>query len=288
MFGYVKTDLPNVYVKDTVLYKALYCGLCKSIGKTCGQKGRLLLSYDLTFLSLLLHNVCDKDIVIKKQRCIIHPIIKRPVAQIDQLSCSIASLNVILAYFKCNDDVLDNNKGRLKRGFFRKSYKKAKRSHPQLNEIVSKWFNQLLTYEKQNVSSIDMASDPFGMMIAEVVKNLSAEHFDQTLYDLAYNLGKWIYLIDALDDFDKDVKKNNFNVFVNCYDGCKTKQQLLKTYYEDLTQVFGQVLYQIEQCSKNLNYKFNHDLISNILVLGLRQQTKMIMENSKCKNTTKF
>ena len=133
-----------------------------------------------------------------------------------------------------------------------------------------------------------MASDPFGMLIVDVVKYLSGDYFDQTLYDLAYNLGKWIYLIDALDDFDKDVKTKNFNVLVNCYNDCLTKQQLLKVHYDDLTQVFGQVLFQIEECSKNLNYKFNHDLISNILVLGLRQQTKMIMENSKCKNTTKF
>lgn len=57
MFGYVKTDFPNLYVKDTVLYKAMYCGLCKGIGRTCGQKGRFLLNYDLTFLSVFMHNV---------------------------------------------------------------------------------------------------------------------------------------------------------------------------------------------------------------------------------------
>ena len=59
MFGYVKTDLPNMYVKDTVLYKAMYCGLCKGIGKVCGQKGRLALNYDLTFLSVFVHNILD-------------------------------------------------------------------------------------------------------------------------------------------------------------------------------------------------------------------------------------
>ena len=53
MFGYVKTDMPNMFVKDTVLYKAMYCGLCKGIGNVCGTKGRLLLNYDLAFLSLL-------------------------------------------------------------------------------------------------------------------------------------------------------------------------------------------------------------------------------------------
>ena len=65
MFGYVKTDLPNMYVKDVILYKAMYCGLCKGIGKTCGQKSRLLLNYDLTFLSVFAHNLLDVDVKIE-------------------------------------------------------------------------------------------------------------------------------------------------------------------------------------------------------------------------------
>jgi hypothetical protein len=118
MFGYVKTDFPNMYMKDNILYKAMYCGLCKGIGKSCGQKGRFLLSYDLTFLSLFLHNVLDKDVKVEKQRCIAHHILKRPVAVPDDLTERIGALNVILAYHKLNDDVLDNGKGRLKRSLF--------------------------------------------------------------------------------------------------------------------------------------------------------------------------
>ena len=288
MFGYVKTDLPNMYVKDTVLYKALYCGLCKSIGKTCGQKGRFLLSYDLTFLSLLIHNVCDKDIKIKKEHCIIHAITKRPIAKVDDLSLAIGALNVILAYYKLNDDVLDNNKGRLKRSFFKRTYKKAKKQYPELDKIVFKCFNELLEYEKQNVSSIDIAADPFGNLLAETIKYLVGDIYNKNLEDLGYNLGKWIYLIDALDDFDKDLKKNNFNVLVNCYSDSKSKQELLNNHGKEIVEIFSDVLITIENLTKTIDYKFNHDLISNILVLGIKQQTKMIMENKKCKNTTKF
>ena len=288
MFGYVKTDLPNVYVKDTVLYKALYCGLCKSIGKTCGQKARFLLSYDLTFLSLLLHNLCDKDIEITKQRCVIHHIVKRPMAKVDELSSAIGALNVILAYYKLNDDVLDNNKGRLKRSFFKRPYKKAKRLYPELDKIVSNRFNQLLDYEKHNVSSIDMVCDTFGNLILDVVKFLAKDNFSKPLSDLSYNLGKWIYLIDALDDFDKDYKKGNFNVLINAYTDSLDKEQLLNKHGKEIVEIFSDVLVSIENLSRQLDYKFNHDLISNVLVLGLKQQTKIVMENKKCKNTTKF
>ena len=127
MFGYVKNDLENTYVKDTVLYQSIYCGLCKGIGKKCGYIARFTLDYDLAFLSLIVHNLLDKDIKIEKQACIAHHIIKRPVAIPDEITFRIANLNVILAYHKFTDDILDNGKGRFKRSFFKKAYKKAKK-----------------------------------------------------------------------------------------------------------------------------------------------------------------
>ena len=99
MFGYIKTDMPNMYVKDTVLYQAMYCGLCKGLGKSCGQKARFVLNYDLTFLSVLLHNLANIDVKVEKQHCVIHPIRKRPIAESDELTERIACLNVILAYY---------------------------------------------------------------------------------------------------------------------------------------------------------------------------------------------
>jgi hypothetical protein len=266
----------------------MYCGLCKGIGKTCGQKGRFLLSYDLTFLSLFLHNILDKDVKIEKQRCVVHHIVKRPVAIPDELTERIAALNVILAYNKLNDDVLDNGKGRIKRSLFKSSYKKAKRKEPILEQIVDTWYKKLLEYERKNTDSIDMASDPFGQMIAQIVKEIVGDVYSEDLYLLSYNLGKWIYLIDALDDFDKDIKKQNYNVFVNSFKDVKTKEEFIKIHIKEILEIFTQVLMTIEQMSKQIKYKFNHDLIDNILISGLKQQTKLILENKQCKNTTKY
>ena len=276
MFGYVKTDFPNLYMKDHLLYKAMYCGLCKGIGKTCGQKGRFLLSYDLTFLSVFIHNICNVDVEINKERCVLHQVIKRPIAKVDEITKQIACLNVILAYNKLKDDVLDSGKGKIKKSIFTSSYKRAKKLQPQLDEVVSKWYNKLLEYEKLNIDSIDMSADPFGQMIADVTKILCKDLFNDEIYTIAYNLGKWIYLIDALDDFDKDKNKGSFNVFCNCFNTCKTKEELLLNNTKELISIFSQVLLEIENSAKNINYNFNHDLIDNILVLGLKQQTKNI------------
>lgn len=288
MFGYVKTDFPNLYVKDTVLYKAMYCGLCKGIGKSCGQKGRFLLNYDLTFLSVLMHNLLGIDVKIENQKCVIHQIRKRPIALVDALTERIAALNVILAYHKFNDDVIDSGKGRFGRSVFRSAYKRAKLKEPIFDEIVSRRYAELVAYEKTGGESIDMAADPFGNMLKDVVKVLAGENYTEELGDLAYNLGKWIYLIDALDDFDKDKKKNNYNVFVNIYKDVKTKEELISSKQSEIIFVFSGVLSSIAENSKKLKYSFNHDLTDNVFMRGLSVQTKLIMENKKCKNSTKF
>lgn len=288
MFGYIKTDLPNMYIKDTVLYQAMYCSLCKGIGQTCGQKARFVLNYDLTFLSVLLHNLSNVDVQVEKQHCVIHRLRKRPIALVDDLTKRIASLNVILAYHKLNDDVIDSGKGKIKRSFFRKAYKKARKLEPLIDEIVKKRYDELLELEKVGLDSVDMVADPFGNMMQNIVEDLMAGNCTEELKELAYNLGKWIYLIDALDDFDKDKKKKNFNVFINAYPKVKNQDQLLCENKQDLILVFGAVLNKIGELSSKLKFSFNHDLIDNVLYRGLSSQTKRIMEKEKCEKTTKF
>jgi hypothetical protein len=233
MFGYVKSDIPNMYVKDTVLYKALYCGLCKGIGKTCGTKARFTLSYDLAFLSALLHNVMGIDVKIEKSHCIIHPISKRPIAEVDALTEKIASLNVILAYYKTEDAVTDREGGKFKRAVFKSCYKRAKKLEPEMDLIVKKRYEELRKLELASCDSTDISADPFGNMMKDLVMVLVGEKYSEELGEIAYNLGKWVYLIDAIDDYDKDLKKKSFNVFVNAY-GIDSKQKLLEEKKEDL------------------------------------------------------
>lgn len=287
MFGYVKTDLPNMYVKDTQLYKAMYCGLCKGIGKSCGQKGRLLLNYDLAFLSVFLHNLLGIDVKIEKQKCVIHQLKKRPIAVVDSLTERIGALNVILAYHKLGDDVIDSGKGRASRSFFKSSYKRAKVKEPVLDQIVRKRYEELVQYEKTNGDSIDVSADPFANMMKEICEVLLASEYTEEIGNLCYNLGKWVYLIDALDDFDKDKKNGEFNVFVNSYPDKISKNQLLDDNRPEIVCVFTGILSAVAEQAKGLKYKFNHDLIDNVLLRGLSVQTKQIMENEKCKNFTK-
>ena len=166
MFGYVRTDDPYLYKKDDVLYKSLYCGVCKAIGSTCGQMARFSLTYDIAFLSAIAHNVMNTDVTIENKRCIAHPITRRPIAKKDALTEKLANINTLLAYYKVCDDVYDNGKGRFKRLVVKSGYKRAKRAFPEIDRLIKTRYDELSALEKKGVESVDMVADPFSLMLA--------------------------------------------------------------------------------------------------------------------------
>ena len=253
MFGYLKPDNPYLYMKDDVLYKALYCGICKSIGEVCGQIPRFTLSYDMAFMSAISHNILGVDVEINKERCIAHQIKKRPIAKPDEISKMLGAVNVILAYYKVKDDIFD------------------------VDKIVCEGYERLRSLEKQNVDSIDIACDPFSEILMEISKQVFKDKASEYTNLLFYAIGKWIYLIDALDDYDKDVKKGNFNVLYNSFKS-ETYKKLIEEHKNDIFFIFSGIFGQITENYNQIPKKYNTDLVLNILNRGIYQTTKKIME----------
>ena len=276
MFGYLKPDNPYLYLKDDVLYKALYCGICKSIGCTCGQVSRFTLSYDMAFMSAITHNILGVDITINKERCIAHQIKKRPVAKTDDISKLLANVNVILAYYKVKDDILDEKKGGIKSSVIKGGYKKAKANCPEIDKIVKEGYERLVSYEKEGLDSIDVVCDPFAKILEDVSTFVFKDKATEYTKGLFYAIGKWVYLIDALDDYDKDVKNNNFNVLYNAY-----KEQdfisLIKNRKGDICFIFNSIFAQILDNYKNITMKYNTDLVHNIITRGIPSTTNKIL-----------
>lgn len=276
MFGYIQPDIPYLYFKDATLYKALYCGLCKSIGRSCGQTARFGLSYDMTFLSALLHNIKNTDVTIEKQRCVANIFTRRPMALDDGITKTVACLNTLLTYYKLTDDILDEHKGRISRAFFKRGYKKAKALHPDAAGIVKARMAELFELEKAGCASLDMAADPFGLMIADLSDYCLGESATEYTRKLFYGVGKWVYLIDALDDYDKDVKKKNYNPFVSAYKA-PTKDEMLAKNREEVDFVFKSVFAENAECLKNIKFYFNTDLTDNIILRGMPASTRKVM-----------
>ena len=276
MFGYVKPDTPYLYMKDDTLYKALYCGVCKSIGKCSGTCARFTLTYDCAFLSAVIHNLLGCDVVIKREHCIAHPITKRPIAKPDEISISIGALNVILAYFKVVDDINDNGRGRIAKLFLSRAFKRAKKREPDLERIVRENYVKLFELEKAGEDSIDRIADPFANLLAELSNELLKDKASDASFQFFYNFGKWIYLIDALDDYDKDVKKGNYNPFYAAYKS-KSYDDLKAEKGEEVSFIMSATLAGIEESFNGLKFAFNADLIRNVSLRGTVETTKKVL-----------
>ena len=281
MFGYVKPDLPYLYLKDDRLYKALYCAVCKNIGSYLGQRARLGLTYDIAFLSAVAHNLKGVDVSIKNQRCIVHPVVKRPMASSDEITEACAAINVILAYYKCEDDVIDSGKGRLKRAIFKGGYRRSLTKYSHCAEIVKKRYEDLRGAEKREEDRIDVVSDHFSLMMKDIGDLILEGEKSADTGDLFYFLGKWIYLVDALDDYDKDIKKKNYNPFYFAFGKIPDLKTLVKQKGNEIGLIFADIFARIKIAKEGCVWKFNHDLIDNILLKGLPNVTLGIIKRTE-------
>ena len=287
MFGYVRTDTPYLYIKDDKLYKAMYCGVCKGIAEVCGQTARMGLSFDTTFLSVLLHNIAGVDVKIEKSHCLTHCIRAREMANVDEMTRQIGALNAILVYYKYTDDIMDGDKGRGKRLWFKKGFKQAKKKYPQIENIVKSNLSAQERTEKAKTDSLDRAADATATMLAEFSDLVLGDKATEYTRNLCYALGKWIYLIDALDDYDKDGKKGSYNPFRLAYQAESKRALLAGEHGDEVRFVFNAIFFDIRENLSRIAFKFNRDLSDNILLRGLPMMTKRIMSGCDCNGRCK-
>ena len=283
MFGYVRADTPYLYVKDDTLYHAMYCGLCKGIGKVCGNAARMGLSYDVTFLSVLLHNIAGQDVKIEKQHCLTHCIRTRQMAEVDELTQKLGALNTILVYYKIQDDIQDGDKGKARKLWFQGGFKRAKKRYPQIEQIVRENMSAQSQTERAQTESIDRAADATATMIAEFSHYALGDKSTANTRNLFYAIGKWIYLIDALDDYDKDKKKGAYNPFIRAFNEENKRALLEGKNGDEVRFVFHSLFSDIRENMSQIRFLFNRDLVDNVLLRGLPTMTKQVMEKpQKC------
>ena len=287
MFGYVRTDTPYLYIKDDILYKAMYCGVCKGIADVCGHGARMGLSFDVTFLSVLLHNVAGVDVKIEKSHCLTHCIRSREMAEVDEMTRQIGALNTILVYYKYTDDIMDGDRGRGKRLWFKQGFRRAKKKYPEIENIVKKNLAKQERAEKAKTDSVDRAADATATMIAEFSDYVLGDKATQYTRNLCYALGKWIYLIDALDDYDKDVKKSAYNPFYLAYKAENRESLLSGEKGNEVRFVFNAIFFDIRENLSHVSFRFNRDLSDNILLRGLPTMTNRIMSGCDCNGKKK-
>lgn len=286
MFGYVNADKPNMLMKDYAAYRAFYCGLCKTLGRRFSQLTRFTVNYDIAFLTLLAHNYRKIQPEFKEERCIAHPVGKKfPVVQDNEAQRTVADINIILAYYKIKDDI--NDGGGVKYGalkaFVNNKFKKCYQNYPELCKSVGNHYERLNVLEKAGEKNIDKLADCFAGMMVDVGRAAAGKN-DDNLDALCYNLGRWIYFIDAVDDLKKDAEEGKFNPFLA---GAALDKENEDAIYEKAAFNLKTAVAEIRRAYDKMDISVAEGPLSNIIYCGLRQRTEMILNNrgAQCKRT---
>ena len=283
MFGYVVPDKPNMFMKDYYEYRAYYCGLCKAIGNRHGQMLRMSLSYDITFLSVFLHAVMGENPVISKERCVLHPLRSREMVARDELMLVAADVGAILTYYKLRDNVYDG--GGLSGLAAAMVSKKNRRASARLTGVeaaVISGYEALRALERQNCADVERVADCFATLLKQVVRAVVGEKTTRYTEEFSYQLGKWIYLIDALDDYDADVKRSNYNPFRALY-GAESKAALIDQHGEDISQLFWLTLGVLKENYDKIQLLCSEGVLTNTVYYGLPMMTNRVLRREKCK-----
>ncbi|MDD6154586.1 MAG: DUF5685 family protein [Eubacteriales bacterium] len=281
MYGYVRAIKDNMTADELDRYQGYYCGLCKELGARYGQKARMLLSYDMTFLALLLSSVNADADNISREKCILHHIKAKPVIK-SKYNAYAADMTVILAYEKMRDDRQD---GKAASGaalkIFAGAYAEACGRRNEAAALIRSRLEAFYRAEKAEEKSCDLMADLF----AEVMKVIfsgcdefnreAGERRVRVMAEAGSSLGRWIYLIDALDDFRDDMKSGNYNPLVMEYGEDRDSAA------EDLRPALYRHLGLLGQDLDLLDPKKDLDLIENITYLGLRAKTEEIIKGQK-------
>ena len=283
MYGYVVPYKAQLNMQDYVLYRAFYCGLCKATGKVYGQLPRFTTNYDMTFLSVLLHDCLTQDVTFKEERCVCNPFKKKLCVMRNPLLDRLAAVNIVLSYYKAVDAVIDKEGigARAVRRALKRPFKRAMAVCPQAAEIVSRGYETLRKLERENAVGIDRVAHPFAQMMKELGALLLGETADENKLALCYNVGKFVYIADALDDAAEDYRKKRYNPFVAEYGYAGTRAQFIEAHREELAFVLHATINRAIESFNRCAFTQSYDLMRNVVYNGLREKAKELLTSEK-------
>ena len=257
LFGYVVANIEQLDEAQRARYQQVYCGLCRALGERHGARCRLTLTYDMTFLILLLSALqAEDDMRVEPFRCPMHPVKKRESAM-NAWTDYAADVNVVLAYYQKMDDWTDD------RSAWALAQAKAIGSRveavqdrlPRQCEAIAKGLEALSSLEKSGEPNPDLPAAAFGSILGAVFTPEGAEP-SQDLYAFGDKLGRFVYLMDAVVDLKKDIRHEQYNpmVFVDS----SRHESILQVLMADCVEPFSR-----------LNLYRDRDLMENILYSGV-------------------
>lgn len=262
MFGYIAINKAEMKFKDYDIYHAYYCGLCKCLKERFGVRGQITLSYDMTFLILLLTGLYEPETERTAVSCIAHPLEKH-IACTNEFTEYAASVNLILAYYKYRDDWNDERR--------RKSYiaarllyshmKELRKKYPEKVAKVSTELRKISMMEQKDEQNIDIMAGLFGNIMAELFAYREDE-WELSLRKIGFFLGKFIYLMDAYEDVADDIRSGNYNPFKHSF-------QNNTDFAEQCRHILTLMMAECSREFEKLPILLHADILRNILYSGV-------------------
>ncbi|HZJ78426.1 MAG TPA: DUF5685 family protein [Clostridia bacterium] len=285
MFGYVKAYKPELKIKDYELYKGVYCSVCKQLGRVYGPFAQLTLSYDITFFAVLRMAARDKRPQFKKGHCTYNPMKKCNLVNADNDIAYSVDCAAIMLYYKVKDNIQDSKL--LKSFGFRLllpivslMHKKAMKRAPSAENIIKSAIDKQRDVEDNLSESIDEAAHPSAQALSKLISDGFEGDEKVVIERIGYLIGRWTYIIDAVDDLDDDRKNGTYNAIDLKYKGFETDG------FKE--QIKGMLNLTVDECLKAfelLDLKRFKDILNNILYLGLEETEKTVFGDERwCEN----
>lgn len=214
MFGYIRPSKPHLSEQDEARFQSVYCGLCHELGRKYGFAARFVLNFDFTFLAILLSDAQEPEC--ESCRCAAHPCKAQCVMAHTGALETAADHSLVLAWWQLRDHIEDHGffkaiPYRLAALLLRGAYRKARTFVPEFDASVQRHLNDLHEREREHCASLDQAAEPFAALMADIADCVDDEMRRRVMKEIFYHLGRWIYLVDAADDFEKDAHSNCYN-----------------------------------------------------------------------------
>ena len=214
MFGFVTASVKELERDQQARYGGIYCGICREIKSCAGNTARLGLSYDMAFLALLLMSLYEPAEESAPLHCTLHPLRRRD--WIDNAYVRYAAdMNVALSYYKLLDDWHDDGKisSRILAGSFEKHLASIQEKYPRQCNAITACLENLSRLEKENCSNPDEPAACFGHLMSELLV-YREDLWADTLRQVGFHLGRFIYMADAVVDYRRDQRKGKYNPFL--------------------------------------------------------------------------
>lgn len=214
MFGYVTASWNELTKEEQRRYNGVYCGICRRIQDQSGAVARLTLRYDMAFLALLLMSLYEPEETQGKGPCLLHPVTHRPWIDNEYVRYA-ADMNVLLAYYNCLDDWTDDGKRSAKRlaDTLEKHLPDIVSRFPRQCQAVETGLGRLSQLEQAHCPNPDTPAGAFGEIMAQLLV-YREDLWAPELFQLGDALGRFVYLLDAALDYDKDKRKGHYNPYL--------------------------------------------------------------------------